>query len=194
VNRRIPLALLALPIAGLLAGCSVSVSRTIPAENVAEAAAGALETEYDIVVESMDCGDDAVALVEGTEVACTVTVAGESADATVTIGDIDGDTYHVDVDVPQAPWLAGSDPGAGSGDSLTVYTYQLADAAADALEPTYGARPTIICPGDTIDISVGTTIECDLTEATSGARGVATITITELEGTEYKLTVEVVDA
>lgn len=195
MNRRTPLALLALPLLLTLAACTVTANRTLPADTVAGVAAGALEDQYDIVVDSMDCGEESVAYVVGTTVDCVVTVDGDTSDATVTITSIDGDDYKVGVDVPQASWLLGGAPDPGAdGDTLTVYAYELADTAEGALESTYGARPTITCEGDTIEISVGTEIECDLIEAKTGGRGIATITVTSIEGSEYGINVTVVDA
>lgn len=66
----------ALLLVGALAGCTASISRTVSADAVAKTAAGALETEYSITVDGMDCGSDSITLREGEQVACTVTVDG----------------------------------------------------------------------------------------------------------------------
>ncbi len=181
-------------------GCTASVTRTVSAESVATAAAGALEDQYGITVDAMDCGEDAVPYADGSIAECVVTVDGEDSDATVTLAEVDGDDYKVNVNVPQASWLeptpttqAPPEGEPGDAGTLTVYAYELADVAEGALESQYGARPTILCDGDKLELSVGAQFECKLVEAKTGARGVATVSVTEIDGSAYSIKVDVVD-
>lgn len=197
----------ALLLVGALAGCTASISRTVSADAVAKTAAGALETEYSITVDGMDCGSDSITLREGEQVACTVTVDGADSDATVTLSNISGATYKVGVDVPQASWLQGTAPdpsetGSGSDSEGTgndagapvIYGYELAKTAAGALESQYGSLPTVTCRDDKVTLTVGAEFLCDVVVSSTGARGIATVTITKVEGTTYGIDVKVVDA
>jgi len=192
------LALAATSIA-LLAGCTASASLTVPADSVATQAAEALEAQIGSLPE-MDCGEDAVKLIDGTVVDCVLTdpASGAQYDAPVTISGVDGLKYKVNVEVADTP-IAGSegetetDPDAEAGPR--VLPSELATTAAGALEEQYGALPLITCPGsDLLDLYVGFTIDCDLTETVSQAQGVATITITAVDGAKYSIDVKVVDA
>lgn len=95
-----------LALAAALAGCSVTASAnlTVPASQVADVAASALEDEVGIRPE-MDCGDEAVDLVDGEVVECVLTDPTTSSefDAPVTIEDVDGSDYRVDVEVADTP-------------------------------------------------------------------------------------------
>ena len=181
----------------LLAGCTGSASLTVPADSVATQAAEALEAQIGSLPE-IDCGDDAVKLIDGTVVDCVLTdpATGSQYDAPVTISGVDGLKYKVNVEVAETP-IGGSegetetDPEAGP----RVLPSELATTAAGALEEQYGALPLITCPGsDLLDLYVGFTIDCDLTETVSQAQGVATITITAVDGAKYSIDVKVVDA
>jgi len=182
----------------LLAGCTASASLTVPADSVATQAAEALEAQIGSLPE-MDCGDDAVKLIDGTVVDCILTdpATGSQYDAPVTISGVDGLKYKVNVEVADTP-IAGSEGETETDDSAAgprVLPSELATTAAGALEEQYGALPLITCPGsELLDLSVGFTIDCELTETVSGAQGIATITITAIDGAKYSIDVNVVDA
>ncbi|MGO2521367.1 MAG: DUF4333 domain-containing protein [Microbacterium sp.] len=88
----------------LLAGCSFSANLTTPAQSVADQAAQALQDQLgtDFAPE-MNCGDDDIALVNGTEVDCILTDPsnGFEYDTTVTLSEVDGTNFHIDVQVAE---------------------------------------------------------------------------------------------
>jgi len=182
----------------LLAGCTGSASLTVSAEAVAKQAAGALEAQIGSLPE-MDCGDEQVKLIDGTVVDCILTdpATGSQFDAPVTISGVDGLKYKVNVEVAETP-IAGSEGETETDDTAAgprVLPSELATTAAGALEEQYGALPLITCPGSgLLDLYVGFTIDCELTETVSGAAGVATIEITAVDGAKYSIDVQVVDA
>ncbi|MCO7273696.1 MULTISPECIES: hypothetical protein [Cellulosimicrobium] len=85
-----------------LAACSVSANLTVPASKIAQDAEGALA---EIGEADVDCGEENVDLVDGEVVECELTdpASGEVYDTTVTLSDVDGTKYHVDVKVADAP-------------------------------------------------------------------------------------------
>jgi len=182
----------------LLAGCTGSASLTVSAEAVAKQAAGALEAQIGSLPE-MDCGDEQVKLIDGTVVDCILTdpATGSQFDAPVTISGVDGLKYKVNVEVAETP-IAGSEGETETDDTAAgprVLPSELATTAAGALEEQYGALPLVTCPGSgLLDLYVGFTIDCELTETVSGAAGVATIEITAVDGAKYSIDVRVVDA
>jgi hypothetical protein len=186
----------------LLSGCSFSANLTVPADKVAETAEDALEAEIGARPD-IDCGTEAIDLVNGTVVDCLLTdpASGAEFDATVTIDDVEGTNYTVNVKVAETPngdvpTEPEPDPTIDSTDGeLSVWDYELADLAEDALTDVYGARPTVLCDlGGRIPVAEGLEYLCDVVVAQSGAKGVATITITSVEGTTYNIDVNVVDA
>ena len=86
----------ALPL--VVTGCTITP--TVSPDNVASAAEDALEQEVG-VRPSIDCGDEAIPLTEGTEVTCELTddETGDVYDANVTLSDIKDGKYHVYVKV-----------------------------------------------------------------------------------------------
>ncbi|WP_437583709.1 DUF4333 domain-containing protein [Paramicrobacterium sp. CJ85] len=86
----------ALPL--VVTGCTITP--TVSPDNVASAAEDALEQEVG-VRPSIDCGDEAIPLTEGTEVECELTdeQTGDVYDANVTLSDIKDGKYHVYVKV-----------------------------------------------------------------------------------------------
>jgi hypothetical protein len=188
----------------LLSGCIYNPNISVPADKVAETAEDALEAEIGARPD-IDCGTDLVGLVNGTKLDCLLIdpASGAEFDATVTIDDVDGTNYTVNVKVADTPNGEAPvepepetepTPAAGSGE-LSVWDYELADLAEDALTDVYGARPTVLCDlGGQIPVAEGLEYTCEVVVAQSGARGVATITITSVEGTTYNIDVNVVDA
>ncbi|MFD1858904.1 DUF4333 domain-containing protein [Aeromicrobium camelliae] len=89
-----------------LSACSISVnagSTTEPADKVAGVAMDALESEVGQRPDELDCGDDDITIEDGTEVDCVLTHQGVSFDATVTIDDVEGSDYTVNVQVADTP-------------------------------------------------------------------------------------------
>jgi hypothetical protein len=95
-----------MPAAGLcalaLAACSVNANLTVPASKIAQDAEGALA---EIGESDVDCGEEKVDLVNGEIVECELTdpASGTVYDTTVTLSDVDGTNYHVDVKVAETP-------------------------------------------------------------------------------------------
>lgn len=90
----------------LLAGCTFSAGAnyTQSPEKVADLAAGALEEQVGTRPD-LDCGDEQIDIVDGETVDCVLTDpgTGTSFDAEVTIEDVDGTKYSVDVQVGTEP-------------------------------------------------------------------------------------------
>ncbi|TGO06619.1 DUF4333 domain-containing protein [Serinibacter arcticus] len=88
----------------VLGACSVTASanRTVGAEQIAEEAEGALEEQVGQRPD-IDCGDDQVDLVDGEVVDCELTdpTTGDEYDTTVTLSDVDGTNFNIDVQVAQ---------------------------------------------------------------------------------------------
>ena len=88
----------------VLGACSVTASanRTVGAEQIAEEAEGALEEQIGQRPD-IDCGDDQVDLVDGEVVDCELTdpTTGDEYDTTVTLSDVDGTNFNIDVQVAQ---------------------------------------------------------------------------------------------
>ncbi|WP_064316475.1 hypothetical protein [Cellulosimicrobium sp. I38E] len=88
--------------AAALAACSVNANLTVPASKIAQDAEGALA---EIGQADVDCGEENVDLVDGEVVECELTdpASGNVYDTTVTLSDVDGTKYHVDVKVAETP-------------------------------------------------------------------------------------------
>ena len=88
--------------AGVLTACSFSANLTVPASTIAADAERALA---DIGEADVDCGDESVGLVNGEVVECELTdpATGTLYDLTVTLSEVDGTEYHVDVKVADEP-------------------------------------------------------------------------------------------
>ena len=79
--------------------------------------------------------------------------------------------------------------GCMAGGPLTVPAALVASQAEDIMEDTVGARPVIDCGDDRIDLINGTDVDCVLTDPATGIRYSADITISEVDGDNYKLNV-----
>jgi hypothetical protein len=89
-------------VAVALGACSVNANLTVPASKIAQDAEGALA---EIGEADVDCGEDDVDLVNGEVVECELTdpASGNVYGTTVTLSDVDGTDYHVDVKVAETP-------------------------------------------------------------------------------------------
>ena len=67
---------------------------------------------------------------------------------------------------------------------------QVADGAADALEPQVGVRPEVDCPND-VEATAGASARC--TATVPGATYGVTVTVTEVDGEEAVYSVQVDD-
>lgn len=98
-----PFALLAVASVALLTGCASG-----PATDTAEHFATSTEDTLEQSVGSrpqVDCGTDAIPLVNDTVVNCVLTdpATGTQYDTAVTISGVDGTDYHIDVQVADSP-------------------------------------------------------------------------------------------
>lgn len=104
--KRTALTLSAAGAALLLSACTFSGSAnlTVPAETIAEEAEGALEAQIGSRPD-IDCGDESVALVDGTVVDCLLTdpVTTSQFDTTVTLSEVDGTDFKINVQVAPEP-------------------------------------------------------------------------------------------
>jgi len=164
-----------------LAGCSFQANLVVPASEVEQLAASALLEQWG-GEPTLDCGEQNVDLVEGTLVQCTAHNPNSGLDypATVTITEVEGTKYSIDVSVGQA---APQTP-----DAPTVAPDSVADLAAGALEPELGYRPVVDCGADPVPIVLDGTIDCVAT-GSDGADYPATITVTDVTETGYDIDV-----
>ena len=76
---------------------------------------------------------------------------------------------------------------------LLISPDQVATAAENALEAQVGSRPDIDCGTDDVKLVNGTKVDCILTDPSTGERFNAPVTISEVAGTDYKVSVQVGD-
>lgn len=171
-----------------LGACSASANLTIPASSVAEEAERILEEQIGSRPE-VDCGDESVDLVDGTELDCVLTApaSGSEYDMTATLSDIKGTKYTLNVQVADAPNNATSEE---SATPTEVPNSQLANLAAGALEGELGYLPTITCADGALPLKVDQYIQCAIT-GQDGNTGSVRITITAVEGTNFDINAEV---
>ncbi|MCH7231880.1 DUF4333 domain-containing protein [Glycomyces sp. L485] len=196
--------LAALPLAvGALAlsACSVEAGPTISGEDLAEAAADALEPQIGARAD-VDCGDDSIIVSQDKEVDCVTTdpATGEELDTTVTFTGVEGDDWNIQVEVAPAEVdedgvaeedQTESDDSAEDQGRLELPAEQLADEAANVLEAQNGSRPEIDCGSVNIEIYVDRQHFCTLTDPANGSEYATTITITEVDGSQFKFNVSV---
>lgn len=178
-----------------LTGCTFSANFTVSADKVAELAASALEEQYpDLGRPELDCGDDSVDIVVGEQVDCVLTDPSNGAelDAVVTITEVDGTNYSIDVkvaDVPNNPAPSNPSPSA-EPETYTVPSSDLAELAAGALTEPLGYTPEITCEPADVPLVEGEQINC-LATGNDGSTGTAVITITEVDGADYRIYTEI---
>ncbi len=181
------LALPAIALALLLTGCTVSgsASLTVPASTIEKQAKEALVDQLGDAFQ-IDCGDDDVKLIDGTEVECVLIddANGTEYDTVVTISDVNGTKYHIDVDVAGSPEAEPTDDG-----PLVVEADAIASVAAGALAPELGYDPTITC-SEGVELVVDNSIRCMIVDQ-AGASATVLITITEVDGTNYSINAKV---
>lgn len=188
--RALAPALIAIPL--LLVGCSFSSNLTTSAASVAEQAAQALQDQLGTdTAPEIDCGEEAIDLLDGTVVDCLLTdpSSGLEYDTTVTLSDVDGSNFHIDVQVAETANNA-SDVEEEPTSDLTVTSDALAELAAGALEPELGYRPEISCSAADVPVVVDENIRCMIADE-AGATSTVLITITEVDGTDYSINAQV---
>ena len=70
----------------------------------------------------------------------------------------------------------------------------VATAVEDKLEEQVGTRPDVDCGTDTVQLEVGTTLTCVLTDPGSGLEYDTVVTFTEVKGTTYQFDFKVADS
>lgn len=174
-----------------LAGCTASANLTVPAEKVAELAAQALGKQWQ-TEPTVDCGDDSVDAVEGTEVECVASNPKSGLDypATVTITKVDGAKFTIGVETGSAIVEDDADaaaPEAPAG-SPSVPAASLATLASGALAAELGYEPVIDCGTEPLTIFVDAEFECEAT-GDDGLVYPAHIVVTEVSATNYNIDV-----
>ncbi len=155
----------------ILAGCSFSVGgpTTVSSDDIADLAEEALEDEFDDTSWKVNCDDDdeevEVDLEEDETIDCLATDKDTDLeyDAEVTITDVKGDEYEIEVELADEANNAddvedNSDDDNGSnssGDAFFVSGDDLAALAVEALSPVIGYEPTDMeCLADETEIFV----------------------------------------
>lgn len=77
---------------------------------------------------------------------------------------------------------------------LTVGPDTVANAAADALEAEVGTRPEVDCGSDAIDLKENQKTLCVLTDPNTGSEFDTTVTLVDVDGKTFGVTVEVASA
>ena len=172
----------------LLAGCSVSGNLTIPAERVAEQAASALQEQTgNPEPPEVDCGDDSVDLKDGEVVDCVLTDPTNGTDyaTTVTLSNVDGTNFDIDVQVADTPLSGGESIEPETPGALTVPSSDLAALAQQALAPQLDYEPTVNCSEADVPVEVEQELRCMISGGASAQT--VLITITEVDGTDYSI-------
>jgi hypothetical protein len=176
-----------------LVGCSAhaEVGPTVSGTKLAATAAKALAEKVGSTPD-IDCGTDDIIIVKGKKVTCELTdTDGLIYDTVVTFTSVKGSTYHIDVKVADAAKNAPT-PTVDPGSSPTVKGTDIAQLAAEALEPSLTFTPDISCADDEVPIAVGNTENCQFTDSTGGVHDVL-VTITKFDGSNYSIDAKVTD-
>jgi Domain of unknown function (DUF4333) len=75
----------------------------------------------------------------------------------------------------------------------TVGAEQIADEAEGALEEQVGQRPDIDCGDDQVDLVDGEVVDCELTDPGTGSEYDTTVTLSNVDGTNFDIDVQVAD-
>ena len=177
-----PVLLLALA----LSGCAFAPAISVPASTIAGQAEEALASQIDNF--TIDCGDDAVALVDDATVDCSLSdSSGAIYAAVVTISGVNGVQYRIDVQVPDL-FHAGADSVDSDG-SMSATAEEIATVAAGALAPQLGFQPVVTC-AEGITIAVDNAVRCEITDV-DGTVATVLITVTSVNGAAYSISAEV---
>lgn len=196
-NRILSLAVVTVASALMLTACSLSVTPTVSASKVAETAEDALEAEVGMRPE-IDCGTEAVKLIDGTTVDCILTDPGSGTeiDALVTLSKVNGTNFTVNVKVADAPNDNGSTPepsesSAPAPDAPVVTGEAFAEVVVDALTEELGYTPTVECFLD-VAIIEGATTNCTLTDDKGEVHDVLA-TVDTFDGSTYSITAKLLN-
>ncbi|PWD50762.1 hypothetical protein C8046_09005 [Serinibacter arcticus] len=75
--------------------------------------------------------------------------------------------------------------------NLTVSPEKIAEEAEGALEAQIGSRPDIDCGEENVDLVDGTVVDCLLTDPETMSQFDTTVTLSEVDGTNFKIDVQV---
>lgn len=75
--------------------------------------------------------------------------------------------------------------------NLTVSASTIAQQAEEALEQEVGGDAEVDCGDESVDLVDGTTVDCVLTDLTTGSRFDTVVTISQVDGTDYHIDAEV---
>ena len=186
-TRFTPFVALVILSTAMLAGCGLipTGSPSIDADDIADTAEDALKDEFDARYK-VDCGDDEVALEEDEELDCTATNRSTDLeyDATVTITDVSGAKYEIEVELAEEANNADevdpeeddpSDDPSDSPDSdgVTVSAEDFAEVVVDGLAGALGYEPTDLeCLSSEVEIFDGNVEYCFFTDEDGKERGV----------------------
>jgi hypothetical protein len=201
-NHTTALIVLSLASAATLSGCSFHANLTVPATSVATATAEALltATDYDFEV---DCGDDNVDLVDGTEVECTATDPANSREyeVTSTINEVDGTKYTVSTHMentsdggPEDGTQDTTDDPASGTDIATTTRNYIANLAASTLQEKVGGQLPLVDCGDgaeELDVVEDYVVFCELTDADTGNTYDTTVTMRDVDGEDFTIGIQV---
>jgi hypothetical protein len=169
-----------------LSGCALTPAISIPGATIAGQAEEALASQIDNF--TIDCGEDAVSLVDGATVDCVLSdSAGATYAAVVTISGVNGVQYQIDVQVPDL-FHAGAESVDSDG-SMTATPVEIATVASGALAPQLGFQPVVTC-AEGITIAVDNAVRCEIADV-DGTVATVLITITSVNGNAYAVTAEV---
>lgn len=177
----------------ILAGCSFSVGgpTTVSSDDIADLAEEALEDEFDDSSWKVNCDDDdeevEVKLEEDESIDCLATDKDTDLeyDAEVTITDVTGDRYEIEVELAdeannadEVEDNADDEDNDSNGDTYYVSAEDLADLAVTALGPEIGFEPTDMqCETEETEIYVGNYDYCYFTDPSDGTEYTVDVTI-----------------
>ncbi len=106
--KRASVALIAVTVAAVLAGCTMSASITfaVDADKLADQAAVALQESVGALEPpNIDCGEEQIDVVLGDQVVCELSVDGDPLvlDTVITFTKVEGTDYSIDVQVAELP-------------------------------------------------------------------------------------------
>lgn len=90
--------------------------------------------------------------------------------------------------------LGGCSFSIGNAHPTSVGSSQVEGLAEDALEAQVGTRPSIDCGADDFALENGSSRTCVLTDPSSGTQYDADVTLSDVDGTEFHVDVEVATA
>jgi hypothetical protein len=192
----------------LLGGCAVSLggtalsdgpsgdaaAPTVTSEKVAETVEGILEEKAGRRPD-VDCGADDFALQDGAARTCVLTdpETGLQYDAAVSLDDVKGTDFRVNVDVADQPRTTDepvADPTTASGsDTVTLTGSEIGETATKALEGKVSGGYEVFCDQGEYTVTAGYQLTCTYQDA-DGDRP-AYIEITSVDGSDYRLSVSV---